>query len=273
MSDLPVRIRELVAWELDSYPYRCDVLDQIALSRAQECVARCSPFEQPDPVLDVQPEALRELFGRHAERPDLLSEMSGLRWSLGVIDLRALVAFQRRLVFPIDTTPSSAPKADDWPALFALSFGVPKPIVYQTIHDSSAHTVSFVSSNPDLHLRVTHGSASPFTLHAGSPFFEVASFRDRWFLRDGYHRAYALLRAQVFAVPAVLVHATTLEELGANRAWFFPEDILFSRRPPLVTDFLHEDLVMQYERPALLKTVRVTIEEELTPSALRGEPS
>jgi hypothetical protein len=107
------------------------------------------------------------------------------------------------------------------------------------------------------------GGGSPFSLYGGSPFFEVAELRGRWFLRDGYHRAYRLLQAGVHRVPAVVIHARTIGELGATEPWFFSEEQLFSDRPPCVMDFLDENMVLRYERTALRKVIRIRVEESL----------
>ncbi len=129
--------------------------------------------------------------------------------------------------------------------------------------------ISLYSNNPDLQLRLTmesgYGNSLPFGLHGGCPFFEVAELRGRWFLRDGYHRAYRLLQAGVYCVPAVVLHARTIEELGATEPWFFNESQLFSDRPPHVMDFLDEELTLRYKRAALRKLIRIRIEETLEP--------
>jgi hypothetical protein len=270
MSHNLVRIRELIGWGSDSYKYRTGVLEQLRVLQAAGAVAQRSSFELSDVLLGTETEKLRKTFDTYAERPDLLAEMSGLSWSLGVVDLRSLIAFQRRLAFTPDVVQHPVPAARDWPALFALSFGPSKPIEYEAVHDRSAQAVTLRSSNPNLHLRVTNDPEYPLSVHAGGPFFEVASFRNRWFLRDGYHRAYALLKAQVFEVPAVIVQARTIEELGADQAWFFPEQVLFSNAPPRVVDFLNEDLVIEYKRPPLIKTLRIMMEENFNP-AFTGE--
>jgi hypothetical protein len=271
MSRNLLRIRELTGWGLDNYEYRPAVLEQTELSRATDIVGLRSPFEQSNVVLTSETEQLHEAFSTCAKRPDLLYEMSGLSWSIGVVDLRSLIAFQRRLAFPAQTVQSSMPIEGDWPALLALSFGSPKSIKCEIIHDCSNQTVVLRSDNPDLHFRITNDPSSPLSVHGGGPFFEVACFRDRWFLRDGYHRAYSLLRDQVFQVPAVIVEAATIEELGANQPWFFSEEVLFSDAPPRIIDFLNDDLVLEYERPALIKTLRITIEESLKPTTFTGE--
>jgi hypothetical protein len=72
-----------------------------------------------------------------------------------------------------------------------------------------------------------------------------------------------LLQAGVHRVPAVVIYARTIEELGATEPWFFSEQQLFSDRPPRLMDFLDEDLVLSYRRTALRKVIRIRIEEFL----------
>jgi hypothetical protein len=193
-----------------------------------------------------------------------------VRWSLAVVDLRPLIAFQRRITLSPDAV---LPCADDWPALLKLSFGSPKPVQYESLYDRAARAVTMRSSNLNLHIRIGADSAHPLTVHGGGPFFEVARLRNRWFLRDGYHRAFALLQAGIFAVPAVVIEARTVEELGADEPWFFSEEVLFSETPPMVVDFLSKELTISYQRPPLMKTLHIKIEETLMPETYTGEPS
>jgi hypothetical protein len=264
MSHTMVRIRELAAWGFDPNPYRTEAIERPKPSPGN------APFQQTNPIIAPETERLRERFASCAARHDLLAEMSGLTWSLAVVDLRELIAFQRRLAFPPAIPQPKVPPADDWQALFVFCFPAPKPVEYTLTQ--TPHTLVLESANPDLHLRVNGDPASPLSVHAGGPFFEVACFRDRWFLRDGYHRAYALLAAGVFKVPAVVVHAATLAELGADRPHFFPQEILFSQSPPRVADFLNPALVFEYERPPFRKTIRIAMEETLEPVTILGEP-
>jgi hypothetical protein len=69
----------------------------------------------------------------------------------------------------------------------------------------------------------------------------------------------------------VIVQARTIEELGATQPWFYPEGVLFSEAPPLVADFNEDDLVLEYERPAMVKTLRIALEETLTPVPPTGD--
>jgi len=273
MSSSMVNIRELAGWELDNYEHRAQTFAREKLTEAKRLVTMRPTLEQRNVLVAPREITLGAMLALHAERPDLLAEMSGLSWSLGIVDLRFLIAFQRRLTFRSEAPPLSIPEGNDWPALIALSFGSAKPIECELIHDHSTRTVTIRSSNPNLHIRTTNDAASPLSVQNSGPFFEVACFRDRWFLRDGYHRAYDLLRAGVFEVPAVVVHVSNLEDLGAAQSWFFPEEVLFSETPPRVADFLNDDLVIEYKRPPLIKTLRITLEETLAPATPIGEPS
>ena len=266
MNQRKVKVRELAAWGFDDYKYRCS-----AQHPTSHFIAQPNLFHQSEVVLAQQTAEIADLLLPQSHRADLLAEMRGLQWSLGVIDLRGLLAFQRRLSFDPALPPTQTPAAGDWPSLIDLAFGPTKSPGCTSIPNTANSTLTLESTNPNLHIRTSTDSSAPFSIHAGGPFFEVASFCNRWFLRDGYHRAYTLLRAGVYAVPAVIVQARTLEELGATQPWFFPKDILFSDHPPYVSDFLDDALVLKYERSPLIKKIRITIEESLTPALPTGE--
>jgi hypothetical protein len=250
---------------LDDDEYRPATYDRGKQFRAQQLVSGRASFESSGALLEDKTAAIQDLLARHASRSDLLAEMTGLNWSLGVVDLRKLIAFQRRIASSSSQPTSPTPHVDDWPALAAVSFGASKLPEYEIIRKPGANTIVLRSCNPNLSLRFFDDPSSPVSVHAGSPFFEVAKYRDRWFLRDGYHRAYDLLRANIFRTPAVIVYARTLEELGATQPWFFNEETLLSAMPPRVIDFLDDALVLEYNRPLLIKTVSVNIEESLAP--------
>lgn len=262
-----VRVRELVAWGIDENDYRprLDALPP-TIESARCVVAGREPYTPADPVRIDLPAAVADSLARQIHRNDLRSEMQGLDWSAGVVDLRYLLAFQRRLIFDENFPQTQVPISEDWPALIALAFGPPVPIAYKTVA-SNASEILLQSENPNLQIRACEETVHlPLKIHGGSPFFEVAEYRGRWFLRDGYHRAYHLLRAGIVHFPAVIIHARTLAELGPVQPWFFSEDILFSSHPPRLIDFLDDDLIIEYTRPRLLKTLRVTIEESVEPA-------
>src|SRR5260370_40652376 len=131
------------------------------------------------------------------------------------------------------------PPQCDRARLIEIAFASANPVICGVVHDTDKKTVILQSSNPNVQLRVTQDPAAPVAVYAGSPFFEVAQYAGRWFLRDGYRRAYKLLRAGIFQIPAVIVHARTLEELGPVKPQFFSGAILLSDHSPFRSDFLN----------------------------------
>jgi hypothetical protein len=273
-----VTVHELIAWGLDEYEYRYSgahlsegqfaaISDQAARTLSEQ-----SSDDSSEVLLKEETRKIQHLLAAHSQRVELRHEYEGLEWTLGVVDLRHVLAFQRRLVFDPEFELSPVPKQEDWPALVSFSLGSARSVAYSMVSrktDDRGVEFCLQSNNPDLQLRPVVGAqpdeARPFSLYGGSPFFEVAEFRQRWFLRDGYHRAYRLLRAGVHRVPAVVIHARTMDEVGATQPWFFNEEPLFSSRPPRVVDFLDDDLVLRYQRQRFRKTIRIRIEESLQP--------
>jgi hypothetical protein len=264
-------ILELAAWGFDESPERPLALLNGAQARAEEVLARRQASEARPAIAHDIPDGLQEMLGRIAEREDIQAEFHGFEWEIGVVDLRMLVSFQRRLALRDDFFKNN--DIVPWPSRIHIAF--PRRRNSQVAHMLSHNALTLSSENPDfsVRLRAEANEASEFglTIHHGSPFMEVGVYRGRWFLRDGYHRAYSLLQAGVFEIPAVIVHARTLEELGANQPWFFPEQVLFGARPPLVADFQCDDLVLRWRRPARRKVVRITITEEFEPSCPEEE--
>ena len=278
MTAAKVIVRELIAWDLDDYPYR-DAAAGFGPAELRERTERASAklaerdlYAGTTALLERETKDIQDLLTVAAQREDLRQEYENLDWTLAVIDLRRLLAFQRRLVFSSGSKVLVTPERHDWPQLISMAIGSQRSTEHVVIHDLSEDDrleIRLHSSNPDLRLRfhpkTSRGECLPLSLYGGSPFFEVAEFRGRWFLRDGYHRAYHLLQAGVDRVPAVVIYARSIEEVGATAPWFFNEEQLFSDRPPQVTDFLDDNLILRYERTALRKVIRIHIEESLEP--------
>ena len=278
MTAAKVIVRELIAWDLDDYPYR-DAAAGFGPAELRERTERASAklaerdlYAGTTALLERETKDIQDLLTVAAQREDLRQEYENLDWTLAVIDLRRLLAFQRRLVFSSGSEVLVTPERHDWPQLISMAIGSQRSTEHVVIHDLSEDDrleIRLHSSNPDLRLRfhpkTSRGECLPLSLYGGSPFFEVAEFRGRWFLRDGYHRAYHLLQAGVDRVPAVVIYARSIEEVGATAPWFFNEEQLFSDRPPQVTDFLDDNLILRYERTALRKVIRIHIEESLEP--------
>jgi hypothetical protein len=276
LSSSNVDVHELIAWGLDEYPYRDAAMDlgreelSKKVERAQKRLAERECHANCPALLPEQTENIRYLLDECMQRSDLQAEYEGLDWTLGVVALHRLLAFQRRLVFSATRHTSPTLQHDDWPQLISFTVGPQRNTEHRLVRNRSSTgdlDITLHSNNPDLQVRLSQntgpGFQLPLSLYGGSPCFEVAELRGRWFLRDGYHRAYRLLQAGVHRIPAIVIYTRTIDELGATEPWFFREEQLFSERPPHVTDFLDENLVLRYERTALRKVIRIRVEESL----------
>ena len=253
-------ILELSAWGFDDVPERPFALIDGARTHAEEVLASRRVWNGRSAIVHEIPLKLQEMLERIVERDDVQAEFQGLIWELGVVDLRMLLSFQRRLVLRDEFVES---QDGVWSSRIDLAFPPHRSSCFA--HDLSHNALTLISENPDLtarlHAKPDKEQSFGLAIHHGSPFMEVGVYRDRWFLRDGYHRAYRLLRSGIFEMPVVIVYARTLEELGANQPWFFPEQVLFQNRPPMVTDFQCDELLVRWRRPARRKVIRIAITE------------
>ena len=212
MNPQHLEIRELAAWGFDHPVDRGSLGEEqlrIAAGHAHRRLAVRMPYSVDSPI---SVEETRKLAGALATRkPTVASsgEFDGLAWELSIVDLRKLIAFQRRIGFA---------------------------------HRDSRPIHRGAGSQQLLDL------ALPLHPLSRSPYMEVAFYRGRWFLRDGYHRSYRLLKQGVSLVPCVIVYAESLSQMGAVGNRFFSQESLFSEHPPMATDFQDEEATVRYCR-------------------------
>lgn len=210
-----LQIHELAGWGFDPEADRTLLNAEAIHSAARRAAAflhERMPYDQKSPCSHQDRSHGQMILSDRMEGVARSREFDGFDWKLAIVDLERLVAFQRRLGFE-EGRQIAIPDPEDIEALLDL-------------------TIPSVSLDPG-HI---------------SPYLEVAFYRGRGFLRDGYHRSYGLLRRGITCVPAVVLQARTIEELGAVGHKFFPENILFSTRPPMVCDFGNEALTVSYLR-------------------------
>ena len=267
MSPKLLTVHELAAWGLDAEIDRGEdpTCLEAKIASARRHLLKRQAFCSEVALLHEETALIAPLVRAHSLRDDFERECRGLAWEIGVVDLRALIAFQRRVSLGDPVSTMLVPRQNDWEQLVALAF--PYRTSSYSIAQSQGKSEAIVRSlNPDLTVELgnashTVGNRSPISIYHGSPFIEVGEYKGRWFLRDGYHRAYALLQAGVYCVPALIIKARTLEELGPVQPWFFDELTLFSQHPPMLTDFHNRDLTLSYLRPMREKVIRITFEE------------
>src|SRR5579883_2941998 len=97
VSAAKVLVRELAGWGFDEDRYRPAVYRGNP-DHARAAAAGRAPFKARTAMLELAGHPLKELLQEQEGRADLREEMKGLDWSLGLVDLQRLLAFQRRIL-------------------------------------------------------------------------------------------------------------------------------------------------------------------------------
>jgi len=264
-----LEIRELSAWgfdpQTDRGALRCEHR-QDAARKAQHRLGVRKPHQAESPISVDETRSLAGALIARREAIAASGEFDGLAWELAIVDLRKLIAFQRRIGFA-DGDYSPIKQQATWQQLLDLALPtIPSHPSYGISTTPDGTTLTLRTLSPNLSIRFARGmddSLGSVGLLAcsGSPYIEVASYHSRWFLRDGYHRSFLLLKEGICRVPAVVIYAETFSQVGAVGNRFFAKEILFCERPPMVTDFLDEEIIVRYLRPQRGRIVQVSIRE------------
>jgi hypothetical protein len=243
--------------------------------RVRQNVERRPDHAALSPLQDVPPGfagALEEL----ASTPEVQAAMGNLDWSMGFADPTRGVLSSVRAV-DLDRAAALVDGVDLEPrSLVDLCLPTPRSATVEGAIDAFQMTFTTSSMEPNLRIAGFEVAAVQeaggqvhqvmgVRLASGPSFVQLAEYRGRWLLRDGYHRVVELLRRSVTRVPCVVIRARTFEETGAGRPGLFGYETLFGPRPPLVTDFLDDDLSADAATSATLRVIRVRAEEYTVP--------
>jgi hypothetical protein len=87
-------------------------------------------------------------------------------------------------------------------------------------------------------------------------YMQVILWEGRFIMRDGYHRAYALLASGIRRVP-VLFREWLGPDLFTPAPGFFTAEVFLSDRPPTLSDFLDNRVSAQVQMQGLRKVITV----------------
>jgi hypothetical protein len=271
---------EAIAYLLGHMPVPGEDLtaQESVLNSSRASLQARSTYVIPTPTISDLPQAIQEQAAAFCKRPEIVSVLQGLDWSLGMVDLRQVLSFQKMVAEEQAVERANSVNLGDLHQLF--SFCLPESgseIMLSGTLDHDQRGITLSSLNPnlrvgtqlafDMEVPAVPGSSGRkekvvgFTINFGVKFIQIAEYQGRWFVRDGYHRTYGLLRGGIHDIPAVFIRARSFQELGAAQPGFFPYQTLFSERPPFLTDFLDDHLSVSVAQKATRKVVRISAEE------------
>jgi hypothetical protein len=251
-------------------------LKQIAVA-CREAVASRPSFEPATPTRPTNDRRLLDL----TERQELRAHFHGLDWRPAIVDLTQVLSFQKLInAEGLDERVGNV-NGFDLDRLLEICLPSSQPLPpLGAFADADGKGFTISSLNPNLriaggHLSEASVSATPdvppvkaqavtMLITMGTSYVQVARYRDRYFLRDGYHRAAALLRRGVTEVPCIFIEARSFEQLGCVPGSLSYE-VLFGDRPPHLVDFWDNTTAHDIVQVATRKVIRVRGEEFVVP--------
>jgi hypothetical protein len=251
------------------------IRDRITQCRA--AVDMRQPYQMVNPFVD--PGENQAALDAIAARPQLQATFASHQWRVCMVNLTEVLAYQK--VIKTDGLEHRlAPVVEDGSRLYEFCLPTEQPPPPQgALVDSDQKGFTVSSLNPNLRIagghltnvQVSPGPGQParpmqgivMLVYMGSSYVNVASYRDRIFLRDGYHRTAGLLRAGITIAPCVHIEARSFEEL-LGRPWapgLFTYETLYGDRPPRLADFWDEQVASDVKQVATRKVIRVRGEE------------
>lgn len=212
-----------------------------------------------------------------AEFNDHILQLRGRPWGQKIIadvgepawvDLRLIRAIQPTIHVQDATVRVTNIDVRDPAALAALTLPIPPddPPDLQAVWDPTK--LAFLAASPSPNLRVM-APLPPFQIEV-SPgcrvnalgfavgmlpsFLNVVGVSGRFFLSDGYHRAFGLLNAGITHVPALVRQVGTVQEARLNAGMLSP-DVFLGDRPPLLSDYLDDAVAADTSTPISTKMV------------------
>jgi hypothetical protein len=240
--------------------------------RARAAVAARPEGVNQDQIITDCPAELAAHVGA-LRRNQAGAQMFAEGWDVATVDLTRVCGFQP-LVFSdkavervgvVDVADVASVGAVTLP----LGEGVQIPLQYDQIQKAWVAS----SANPNLGVIAAAGPiptapggplAFGFVLAVRQSFLQVARYNGRYFLRDGYHRAFGLLSLGITKVPAFVRELTAFEELMADPRVMLPQDAYRGPRPPVLPDYLDDTVSTTVRQPAIHRMVVIQA-LELTP--------
>jgi len=151
-------------------------------------------------------------------------------------------------------------EATDYVKLAEISLPRFNPTNILVSFDPSKNAWVFSSPNPNLRiLSPFNNNAGVFGFVAGitSSFIQVVKCNDRYFTRDGHHRAYGFLSNNISKVPVLYKEFNSISEMGLPQG-LFPIETLLSNRPPMLTDYFDESIsgIGLFQRPTKILVIQ-----------------
>lgn len=242
--------------------------------RARAAVEARAPFSPPADAVQALPAEIAhhiDLLRAHPESANTIAQMG----APCLVDLGQVIGAQKQIVIGEALDRVAGTAAADLLGIARVTMPLPRREPINWNFDSQRN--AFVLSSPNHNLRVvghfnsTVGGETPgvvfdsfgFALAYQRSYVQVAAIGGRLILRDGYHRTYGLLRAGIRHVPAFVREYSGWEEANLP-AGLLSSEVCFGARPPLLTDYLDDEVssdrwIPRTSKVIVLQAIELTV--------------
>jgi len=138
-------------------------------------------------------------------------------------------------------------------SIASVTVPIPGPQNMPVQFDSTKNAWIFSAPNPNLrilgHFSLEVQPGVPgfgFVVSIPQSYLQVASLRGRYFLRDGYHRAFGLLAIGVRWAPCMVREFARIEDLTLPPG-LLPQDAYLGDKPPFLSDYANDEVAAPVE--------------------------
>lgn len=246
-----------------------DQTEAIRLARVA-VAARPDGIDQAG-VVAALPDSLAEHAAKLRSSPSSAGMFSD-GWDLGFVDLSRVCAFQQTVFTESARGRVGAVTRENMTGIAEITLPTAFTNEVEAQFNPTQRAWMLMSANPNL--KIVGQVGGPLQTPAGEfpgfgflvtlmpSFLQVARFQGRYFLRDGYHRAYGLLVAGITHAPAFVRDFDAIEDLAP--AGMLQQAAYLGSRPPMLPDFLDDAVSIDVRLPAVQKMIVVQA-LELTP--------
>ncbi len=224
---------------------------------------RPAGIDQTAILKDPPPELANYLTKFHGTEAGAPYRAEG--WSVRIANLSKVCALQPVVFWDHATERAATVDETNLESSAAVTLPLPGQDSLPVQFDSHRNTWMISSRNPNLKL-VGHvsspvhdlkgGIACGFVVAVTPSFVQVALYRGRYVLRDGYHRSLGLLARGIKHVPVLFREFSPHSDLGLGQG-MLAGDAYLGDRPPLLSDYLDDTVSAEVFLPASQKMVVV----------------
>lgn len=184
-------------------------------------------------------------------------------WQVRMADLSKLYAFQETVCIEPAQAQTAHANKDDLLSLARVTLGL-ETYGEPTVHFDSvqrAWVISSLNRNLDVIGHFTRsvpgGVGCGFMAGVTPSFMQVIRYRGRYLLKDGYHRAFGLLRSGISQVPVLFLEMPSDETLDLGNSHLPPEAWL-GPRPPRLPDYQDDSVSTEVMLPGTRKMIVIS---------------